>query len=238
MDKLLGLEAFDGVERLVVVAAHPDDLETLCAGTLTQLIARGVQVFSVNCTWGDIGAQDTANTRPALAALRLAETDAAARLLGLQATYNLGHPDGELQPSIELRAQLARIYRITQADTLFTFDPYWTGQVHPDHRAAGQAALDAYIPSKMPLYHPEQLSEQGAGVARLQRIFLFSTDRNPEIAVDVSAVYATKVAAALAHVSQFPAGEANLDWMKTLDRTAGERIGASYAEAFKAVGVW
>ena len=172
-----GLEAFDDVQRLIVVAAHPDDLETICGGTIALLAQRGVTVFSVNCTLGDIGTQDAATTRPAVATARLTEAEDAARLLGIQQVFSLGHHDGELVADLELRAQVARLYRITQADTLITFDPFWTGQVHPDHRAAGQAALDAYMPSKMPLYRPEQLREPGAGLGVLKRVFLFSTSR-------------------------------------------------------------
>ena len=166
---------------MLVVAAHPDDLECCCGGLISLLTARGVQVFSVNCTLGDIGAQEGDVLRPALATTRLRETEDAARVLGLAATFNLGHHDGELVPDLELRAQLARLYRITQADSLFTFDPHWPGQIHPDHRAAGQAALDAYMPAKMPLYRPEQLREPGAALSQLKRIFLFSTEREPEI---------------------------------------------------------
>ena len=238
MDKISGFEAFEAVQRLIVVAAHPDDLETMCGGTIALLVARGVEVFSVNCTLGDIGAQDASLSRAALAAVRLAETEAAARLLGLQQTYNLEEHDGELVASLALRAQLARLYRLTQADTLFTFDPYWTGQIHPDHRAAAQAALDAYMPAKMPLYHPEQLREPGARVSALQRIFVFATDRAPTVYVDVNAVYATKVAASLAHHSQFPKGAENLDWMKALDAKAGAQIQVTYAEVFKSLDVW
>lgn len=238
MEAYAGLEAFDEVERLIVVAAHADDLETICGGTIALLVRRGVKVFSVNCTLGDIGTQTADVIRPALAATRLAETEAAARILGLEPTYNLGHHDGELVPSLELRAQIARLYRVTQADTLFTFDPYWTGQIHPDHRAAGQAALDAYMPAKMPLYRPEQLREPEAGPSRLERIFLFATAREPDIFVDVTGVYETKLQACLAHRSQFPKGEENLNWMKELDRKPGERIGATYAEVFKRIDVW
>ncbi|HXF64217.1 MAG TPA: PIG-L deacetylase family protein [Caldilineaceae bacterium] len=235
---LRGLEAFDEVKRLIVVAAHPDDLECLCGGTIALLIERGVEVVSVNCTLGDLGTQETGAIRPALAATRLAETEAAARLLGIRATYNLGHHDGELLPDLELRAQIARLYRLTQADTLFTFDPFWAGQIHPDHRAAGQAALDAYMPSKMPLYRPEQLVENQIGPAKLARIFLFSTDRNPDIYIDVTQVWPRKVAAVLAHKSQFPKGEENLDWLKEMDAAAGERIGVAAAEVFKSLRVW
>lgn len=232
------IEAFSEVRRLIVVAAHPDDLETLCGGTLALLVQAGVEVYSVNCTLGDIGAQDAAIMPAALGKLRLDEAEAAARLLGLRAAYSLGHHDGELVPDLELRAQIARLYRLTQADTLFTFDPFWAGQIHPDHRAAGQAALDAYMPSKMPLYRPEQLTEPGAAPGKLERIFLFSTDRSPDIYIDITAAYPLKVQACMAHVTQFPEGEKSLTWMQEMDAETGKEIGAQYAESFKSLPVW
>jgi LmbE family N-acetylglucosaminyl deacetylase len=233
-----GFEAFDEVQRAIVVAAHPDDLECCCGGVIAMLVARGVAVFSVNCTLGDIGAQEGDIVRPALAANRLRETEDAARLLGLSGTFNLGHHDGELMPDLELRAQVARLYRITGADSLFTFDPHWPGQIHPDHRAAGQAALDAYMPAKMPLYRPEQLREQGAGLCKLQRVFLFSTERDPDVCVDVTGVYGEKLAACRAHVSQFPKGDESLEWLKEMDGRTGEKIGAPFAEAYRTMRVW
>lgn len=233
-----GIEAFDEVQRAIVVAAHPDDLECCCGGVVTMLVGRGVEVFSVNCTLGDIGAPEGDILRPALAANRLRETEDAARLLGLAGTWNLGHHDGELLPDLELRGQLARLYRVTQADTLLTFDPHWPGQIHPDHRAAGQAALDAYMPAKMPLYRPEQLRESGAALCKLQRVFLFSTERDLDVCVDVTEVYGAKLAACMAHASQFPKGEESLNWLKELDGYAGQRIGVQYAEAYRTMRVW
>jgi LmbE family N-acetylglucosaminyl deacetylase len=233
-----GFEAFDEVQRAIVVAAHPDDLECCCGGVIAMLVRRGVEVFSVNCTLGDIGAQEGDIVRPALAANRLRETEDAARLLGLAGTFNLGHHDGELMPDLELRAQVARLYRITGADTLLTFDPHWPGQIHPDHRAAGQAALDAYMPAKMPLYRPEQLREQGAGLCKLQRVFLFSTERDLDVCVNVTGVYGEKLAACRAHVSQFPKGDESLEWLKEMDGHTGERIGVPYAEAYRTLRVW
>lgn len=238
MTEMRGLEAFEEVKRLIVVAAHPDDLESICGGTISILTGRGVKVFSVNCTLGDIGTQDAGTIRPALATTRLVETEDAARILNLEQTYNLGHHDGELVADLELRAQIARLYRVSQADTLWTFDPFWTGQIHPDHRAAGQAALDAYMPSKMPLYRPEQLSEPGTGLGCIERVFLFSTARDPDVHIDVTGVYETKLAACKAHRSQFPKGEESLEWMKELDQRRGQVIGVTYAEAFKQIEVW
>lgn len=235
---LRGLEAFTDVQRLIVIAAHPDDLETMCGGTVYQLAQRGVEIFSVNCTLGDIGAQDAALSRLELANIRQRETETAARILNLRQTFNLGRPDGELVPDLALRAEIAHLYRRTQADTLFTFDPYWAGQIHPDHRAAGQAALDAYMPSKMPLYRPEQLNEAGAGRGCLARVFLFSPGAEANVVVDVTAVYPQKIAASMAHVSQFPEGEASLDWLKAIDTGIGEQIGVPYAEQFKQMDVW
>lgn len=233
-----GIEAFDAVKRLIVVAAHPDDLECICAGTLTRLIARGVEVFSVNCTLGDLGTTSREDSRQALATTRIQEAEAAAAVLALKQTFNLGHHDGELVADLTLRAQIAELYRRTQADTLFTFDPYWSGQVHPDHRAAGQAAIDAYMPSKMPLYHPEQLADPNVDVGVLERVFLFSTDRDPDIYIDIAAQQSHKIEAVLAHKSQFPDGEENLNWLKEMDGETGKAIGVDAAEAFKSLRVW
>ncbi len=238
MSDTRGLEVFDKVERLIVVAAHPDDLETLCGGVITLLARRGVKIYSVNCTMGDIGTQQRQIIRPALATTRLSETEDAAKILGIEQTYNLGRHDGELVADLELRAQIARLYRVTQADTLFTFDPFWTGQIHPDHRAAGQAALDAYMPSKMPLYRPEQLNEPETCLGCLQRVFVFATDREPDICIDIADVYPIKLAAAMAHRSQFPEGEESLEWMREMDHRQGRLGDVAYAELFKQIEVW
>jgi LmbE family N-acetylglucosaminyl deacetylase len=238
VSQVKGIEAFAEVKRLIVVAAHPDDLECCCGSTIALLADRGVEIVSVNCTLGDIGAQDAAMVRPALASIRLAETEAAGRLLGVERCFSLGHHDGELEPSLVVRAQLSRLYRITAADTLWSFDPFWTGQIHPDHRAAGQAALDAYMPSKMPLYHPEQLNEAGAALGQLKQVFFFGTDRDPDVFVDVTEVYESKLAACQAHRSQFPRGLEDLEWLKELDGERGKALGVPWAESFRQMAVW
>ena len=231
MTEFKGLDVFEDVKRVVVLAAHPDDLETMCGGTIAKLIAQGVEVISVNCTLGDIGTTDPMMTRTELVDLRTNEAQFAAEFLGLQDVINLGHHDGELVADLSLRAQVAHVYRQTQADTVFTFDPYNRGQRHPDHRAVGITAIDASIPAQMPLYYPEQLQDDTA-VSQVKRLFFFSTD-DPEIMIDVTDVYDQKLAAARAHVCQFPKGDADLQWLQKRDQVAGEKIGATYAEQFR-----
>jgi LmbE family N-acetylglucosaminyl deacetylase len=226
------------VHRLLVVAAHPDDLETTCGGTLALLIASGIRVALLLATDGDIGTHDVTYTREALAATRRQETLAGAQALSIVDVFFLGRHDGELVADLELRAEVAAVYRRWQPDTVFTFDPYWAGQAHPDHTAAGRAAVDAYMPSKMELYHPEQLAD-GVNVADVKRFFFFGgSNREGEITVDISAVWDLKVAATRCHASQFGQREEALEWLAEWNRETGRCCGLEYAEAFHPMRVW
>ncbi len=226
------------VRRVLVVAAHPDDLETACGGTVLLLIQQGVEVSLLLCTDGDIGTHDPNFTRATLAAARRQETLAAAQVIGLKEVIFLGHPDGELVADLTLRAEIAGAYRRLQSDTIFTFDPFWPGQAHPDHTAAGRAAVDAYMPSKMELYHPEQLVG-GVKVADVKRFFFFGgSNREGEITIDISSVWPTKMAATRCHVSQFGQKEEALQWLADWNRETGRCCGLEYAEAFHPMHVW
>jgi len=231
------LALFAEVKRVIVVCAHADDLETMMGGTAWLLAQRGVEIFELILTRGDLGTSAEEMTRDDLAALRQEEAKRAGEILGLRGVATLDYPDGELVPSLEVRAEIARLYREAQPDTVFTFDPDWPGQIHPDHRAAGRAALDAFMPSKMRLYHPEQLVP--AQVANLQRAFFFSP-ANPTIFVDVTDVYDKKIAASLAHTSQFTDGEKSLEWMRRLDKEAAKRAGmeGKLVEQFGTLRLW
>ncbi|MCX7706738.1 MAG: PIG-L family deacetylase [Anaerolineae bacterium] len=237
-EKRFDVSQFGDVKRILVVAAHPDDLETACGGTVALLVERGVEVALLLCTDGDIGTHDPAFTRERLAATRREEALAGARVLGLSDVFFLGHPDGELVADLTLRAEIAGIYRRWQPDTVFTFDPFWAGQAHPDHTAAGRAAVDAYMPSKMELYHPEQLVD-GIKVADVKRFFFFGgSNRDGEITIDISTVWEKKLAATRCHASQFGQKEEALQWLAEWNRETGKCCGLEYAEAFHAMRVW
>jgi LmbE family N-acetylglucosaminyl deacetylase len=229
----------DGIRKLLVVTAHPDDLETGCGGTIRLLVCQGIEVSLLLCTSGDIGTHDAAYTREALAATRQREALAAARVLGLQEVVFLGRHDGELGPDLALRAEVAGVYRRLQPDTLFTFDPFWSGQAHPDHSAAGRAAVDAYMPSKMELYHPEQLTGD-IKVADIKRVFFFGgSDRPGQITIDISTTWDTKVEATKSHVSQFGDNmEEALKWLAHWNHEIGRCCGLECAESFHPMAVW
>jgi LmbE family N-acetylglucosaminyl deacetylase len=224
---------FEDVKRLMFVGAHPDDLETITGGTIYQMIQRGVEVIEVLCTDGNIGTHDPqAYTRKSLARTRRKETREAAKLLGIKEVVFLGYDDGELEPTLDLRADIAQQYRIHQPDTLMTFDPYVQG--HPDHRAAGRAATDALIPASMPLYRKKQL-KNGAQPCRIQRTFLFGgRPADPEnIHVDVTDLWDVRLKAMLTHHSQFGRPDFKFDWLEKWMSKQGEAIGVKYAEVFR-----
>lgn len=240
LDAYQGGRMFEAVQRAIVVAAHPDDMETIMGGTVTLLTERGVQFVEVLITNGDIGASGELPpdlTRASLAARRQAEARAAARELGVQDVVFLDRPDGEVVADLDLRADIARLYREVQPDTLFTFDPWWAGQAHPDHTAAGRAAIDAYMPSKMPLYHPEQL-HGGVRVADIKQVYLFGGSGGQETLVDVTAYWERKRQACLLHQSQFPDPQQSLEWLERMGKEIGARLGVTYAESFTKMNVW
>lgn len=231
-------EAFKDIKRAVVVCAHADDMETMMGGTAWLLNQQGVVLHELICTRGDLGTHDPKYTRESLAAARREEAKRGGEILGFSEVVTLDYHDGELEPSLELRAIIARYYRMWQSEALFTFDPSWAGQIHADHRAVGRAALDALMPSRMELYHPEHLGD-GVGVGITSKVFLFGPAA-ADLYVDVTDVYDKKMESSLAHVSQFPGGEENLEWIRRLDGEAAKRSGAEgrLCENFAQLRLW
>ena len=223
---------FAEVKRLIFVAAHPDDLETIAGGTIHQLTQRRVEVIEVLCTDGNIGTHDVEHfSRKSLARTRRKETRAAAQFLGIQEVVFLGYDDGELTPSLDLRADIAKQYRKYQPDTLMTFDPNVEG--HPDHRAVGRAATDALIPASMPLYHRKQL-RKGIQPSAIKRTFVFGgrpREREP-IYVDISELWDLRLEAMKLHACQFGRPEFKFDWLEHWMSKQGEAAGVKYAEQF------
>jgi LmbE family N-acetylglucosaminyl deacetylase len=227
-------ESPEVLDRVMVIAAHPDDPEFGCAGSVIKWSQAGRQITYVLLTSGDKGSHDP-DLRPGkLAARRESEQRAAAADLGVGQVVFLRHPDGILENTLELRRQLAAVIREHRPHVLLTIDPWRHYQLHPDHRAAGQAALDAVYAAREWYIFPEQLVE-GVDPWRVQELYLFWTD-NPDYWEDISCCLDTRIAALMRHASQV-----GLDAGKLVERVrqraqeAGEKPGYAFAEAFKRI---
>ncbi len=197
--------------RVLAVGAHPDDVEYYAGAAVATLAAGGADVRIVICTDGSRGGHG----EEALAAQRRGEATRAAETLGASGPVFLGRRDGELVNDDALRRDLVREIRAFRPELVLAHDPssLWTrvGDIvrpkHSDHRAAGQAAIDAIYP-RAPLasFFPE-LAESGAKPWFPRELWLFDTDAaDADHFVELEPVRLRKAAAIACHASQDPAG--------------------------------
>lgn len=200
-------EVRDDVTRALVVTAHPDDVDFGAAGTVAAWVREGIEVAYCICTSGDAGGFDD-TPRAEMAPLREAEQRAAAAELGVKDVVFLGYPDGRLTPSLELRRDISRQIRRFRPERVLTQSPeiWWQriGASHPDHRAAGEAALAAVYPdARNPFAHPELLLEEGLEAWTVPELWLMGAPQERiDHVVDITDVLDRKVAALRAHASQ------------------------------------
>ncbi|MBN9098397.1 MULTISPECIES: PIG-L deacetylase family protein [unclassified Pseudonocardia] len=195
------------VERVLVVTAHPDDVDFGAAATVASWTQAGIEVSYCICTSGDAGGFDD-TPRADMAPLREAEQLAAAKEVGVQDVTFLHYPDGRLTPSVELRRDISREIRRVRPQRVLTQSPeiYWkrVGASHPDHRAAGEAALAAVYPdARNPFAHPELLADEGLEAWTVPEMWIMAApEERTDHVVDVTATMDRKIAALLAHTSQ------------------------------------
>ena len=215
--------------RVMAIFAHPDDAEFICSGSIARFVASGFRAQYVLATSGDKGSDDRSATPEALATTREAEQLAAAKILGVEEVTFLRHHDGEVEVNIPFRRELARVLREGRPDVVLTFDPWQRYQIHPDHRAVGQTALDAVAAARDHMYYPEQLTD-GLTEHRVHNVYFFATD-NPNYYVDITATMEQKIEAILAHTSQVRA-EGVAERVRARAAAVGQQIGVEYAEVF------
>lgn len=220
--------------RVLVVAAHPDDPEYGCAATVAKWAAEGRHVTYLLLTSGDKGSKDP-RVRPGdLATRREREQREAAASLGVAEVIFQRHPDGMLENTMALRREIAGIIRRCRPHLLATIDPWRRYQTHPDHRAAGQAALDAAYAAKEVYLFPEQLVG-GIEPWRIGEAWLFWSE-SPDRWEDVGCCIERRIAALRRHASQVGGGarkiaEAIRASARETARAGGQAF--EYAEAFK-----
>jgi len=193
----------------IIVGAHPDDPDVGAAGTTFKWIKDGWRMIYVICTNGDKGSSDPDMTSERLAEIRRREQTEAANCLGVSDIVFLGYPDGWLEDSPVFRGQLVRLIRMYRPEIVFTHDPYRKYMSHHDHRICGQVTLDAVFPySRDQLFYPEHKAE-GLLPHKVAEVYLFGSE-DPDVFVDISDVFLTKMKCMSCHKTQF--GDHSADW--------------------------
>ena len=193
------LELFDptGVERVLCIVAHPDDLEYGGSAAVAEWTARGIEVSYLLLTAGEAGMCETPPAEAAI--LRAQEQQEACDVVGVSSLTILKMPDGLVESSVETRRQIARAIRETRPDAVITMtwnlDAGW-GLNHADHRATGISVVDAIRDADNPWLFTEQLKEEG--LAAWKTKWLLVTMHNPEHAIEVSEASLEKGIASLA----------------------------------------
>jgi LmbE family N-acetylglucosaminyl deacetylase len=230
------------IERILVVTAHPDDVDFGAAGSVATWTSQGIDVSYCIVTDGEAGGSDPNVPRTEMAAIRRAEQTAAAECVGVTDLTFLGHPDGRVQATIALRCDISRVIRQVRPQRVVAQSPQRNFQrlyaSHPDHLATGEATLCAVYPDARNLFaHPELLSEEGLEPWTVSEVWMMAFTEANEY-VDTTAVIDRKVKALLSHASQI----ADADAMDNLIRQWGAGVAKSgglpedsYAEAFQRI---
>ncbi|HLZ25748.1 MAG TPA: PIG-L deacetylase family protein [Chloroflexota bacterium] len=231
----------------LVVAAHPDDPDFGVAGTAAHLARQGHAVHYLMCTSGDAGSDDPSISPSELVRTREAEQTEAGRILGLAGVHFLRFPDGELQPTIELRKAIVRSMRRLKADVVMCQDPRpivdddGSYLNHPDHRAAGQATLDAAFPAAGNPSAFRDLLAEGLAAHKVREVWLFFGERQHlNHWVDISDTIEQKIQALAAHASQLgdwaSSGGMRAEILKWAAETATRHnLGYQYTEGFQRI---
>lgn len=224
------------------IAAHPDDLDFGASGTMAKYAEAGAEVHYLILTDGSKGSSDLKMSPLDLVKLRETEQRAAVEIIGGKSVEFLGFPDGGLEVTMELKKQIARVIRSIKPDVVITMDPSMIyssrrGFInHPDHRAAGQATLDAVFPlARDHLSFPE-LYADGYEPHITPTILLINFNKR-NYAVDITDTFETKIDALKAHASQIPNIDEVRGWMTAMSTEVGQEFGCKLAEAFVRIDI-
>lgn len=232
------------VERVLVVAAHPDDIDFGASGTIAGFTKAGFEVTYAIVTNGDAGGFDPDVPRSEIPRIRQEEQRAAAACVGVTDVRFLGYVDGELTVTHDLRRDISRVIRQVRPQRLLAQSPErnWArlGASHPDHMAAGEATIQAVYPdARNPFAHVSLLADEGLEAWTVHEVWVMGGPA-PAHYVDVTDTFDAKIAALRAHKSQ----TAHMDNLEELLRAWGERNAEAgqlgedrLAEAFMVVSI-
>ncbi len=230
-------------ERVLMIQAHPDDAEFSIGGTIAKWAAAGAEITYCSITSGDKGTKDPDITGEELMATREQEQLEAAKVLGVKDVIFLRHADATLVPDLALRLELTRVIRQVRPTALVCMDPTMRfagdGYInHPDHVAAGEAALAAVFPSCRDRRTFPELLDEGLEPIEVASVYIMGT-ANADCFIDVSDYMDIKIEALRKHASQVGGDEADLafvhDWARENAKAHPDKPEGfgEYAESFK-----
>ncbi len=234
------MDEIDFQEKIVlVVGAHPDDNDFGAGATVAKAAREEAKVIYLIATTGQRGSSDPAMTPERLSGIRKKEQEEAAKFLGVREVHFLDYVDGELIPDIRLKEQVVIYIRRYTPDIVFTMDPSFFyfkdfGFVnHSDHRAIGEATLDACYPLARDLLSFPEHVKTGLQPHKAKELLLHSfVPENANFYMDVTDTFDTKIKALSLHQSQVPDIRQLAKRMRDRAETAGKLAGCKYAEAF------
>lgn len=228
------------ITKVLVVTAHPDDVDFGAAGSIALFTDRGVEVTYLIVTDGDAGGNERTLDNTGMAALRREEQTAAAKAVGVTDVRFLGYSDGVVVPSLELRRDISRAIRQVRPDLVITHTPERNYQFiapsHPDHRAVGGSTLDAVYPDARNPYAFQELIRQENLEAWTVREVWLTGGSTPNHFVDITSTVERKIAALQSHVSQVAHMDDFEGFVRTRFADLAKRAGlpdGSAAEAFQ-----
>jgi LmbE family N-acetylglucosaminyl deacetylase len=235
---------FDPLAPKIVlgIAAHPDDLDFGAAGTMAHFAEQGADVHYLILTDGSSGSEDKDMTTERLTKIREEEQNAAVKEIGGKSVTFLGYPDGQLEITMALKRDVVKVIRTIRPDVVVTMDPsvlYSASRGfinHPDHRAAGQTALDCVFPLARDHMSFPELYAEGLAPHKTKTILLTNFNE-ANYFVDISKSFPKKIAALKAHASQIGDIDSIADRMKEWAGAIGKKAGYELAEGFVRVDI-
>jgi N-acetylglucosamine malate deacetylase 1 len=213
---------------LLAVAAHPDDVEQTCGGTLIRMAEAGYRTGVLDLTAGDMGTRGSPE-------LRLEEAEAAGKCMLLAWRGNLRMPDARLENALAARLSIAAEIRRLKPRVVII--PYWEAR-HPDHYRAGEMAYEACFMAGLKKL---DLSSEPHRPSKVIYSSLYA-NVTPSFVVDISAEFERRMAALLCYRSQygnvaegsglFPAEQEIRERLSSVARFYGNLIGVKYGEPF------
>ncbi len=224
------------------VAAHPDDLDFGAAGTIAGWVEKGAEVYYLILTDGSKGSSDRHISSSDLIKIRQKEQKAACNILGVKDVRFLNYEDGCLMCNLDVKRDIARYIRQIRPNIVVTMDPTMVyvanrGFInHSDHRAAGQATLDAVYPlARDHLAFPELLAE-GLEPHKTEHLLLINLEKHNHLE-DITPTIDKKMQALATHTSQMADVEQTKKMIRAIAADAGDKAGVKYAETFMRIDI-